>query len=119
MAGLKLVTAPTVPAVTVADLKSYLRITSTSDDAMLLTMIYGAINYFEKVTSRRLITQTWDYYLDSLPQQRFNDAMFHGGDYAEGKLSEYLSTQKKIEIPLFPLLDVTQINTYADDDVAL
>jgi hypothetical protein len=119
MAGLKLITPPILQPIALADVKNYLRITGTTDDAMLTGMIDAATAYIERITSRRLITQTWDYYLDSFPAQKFNDAAFGGGDYVEGKLSEFLGTAGFLTIPLFPLQSVTYLNTYADDAVAV
>lgn len=119
MAGLKLVTAPVNLAVALADVKSYLRITGTADDTMLTNMIKAATTFFEGITNRRCISQVWDYYRDNFPAAKFNDAMFQGGSYAEGKLSEYLVTSQSIEFPLFPLVSVSNFNTYPDDGVAV
>ncbi len=119
MAGLKLVTAPSGLAVALADVKSYLRITGTADDTMLTNMINAATYYFERTTNRACINQTWDYYLDNFPAAKMNDAMFQGGSYVEGKLSEFLVTSQFITVPIFPLVTVANFNTYADDGVAV
>lgn len=119
MAGTKLITPPASQPVALADVKNYLRITGTADDVMLTGMIDAATQFVENITNRRLITQTWDYFLDNFPYSRINDSIFAGGDYAEGKLSEVLVTAKYLTLPYFPVQSVTAFNTYADDNVAV
>jgi uncharacterized phiE125 gp8 family phage protein len=53
--------------ITLADARAQCRVTSTSEDARLLAMIYAATEWGENLTARRLITQTWDLYLDAFP----------------------------------------------------
>lgn len=104
--------------VSVADLKSYLRIDTSSDDTMLAAFQITARELIESYTGRRLITQTWDYWLDSFPSTvRFDNLMPEG--VTEGKLSEFLSVSKHLQIPLMPLQSVTYLNTYPDDGVAV
>ncbi len=62
--ALKLITAPTVEPVTVAEVKTHSRITGTDDDAYLTLLIKAARNHVENITNRALITQTWDWTLD-------------------------------------------------------
>jgi uncharacterized phiE125 gp8 family phage protein len=84
-----LVTAPASEPISLSEAKDHLRVTSTDDDTYITSLIKVARQHVEVVTSRALITQTWDYFLDS-----FSDEM---------------------EIPKAPLQSVTSIK-YIDTD---
>lgn len=55
--------------VTVAEAKEHLKIptTETGEDTYIQNLIKAAVATVETITNRRLITQTWDYYLDQFP----------------------------------------------------
>lgn len=65
--SLTLVTAPVYEAISVDELKSHLRITHVEEDPLLYTIARTAREMVEMFTSRRLITQTWDWRLDCFP----------------------------------------------------
>lgn len=67
MSTLRLVTAPPVEPITVDEMKTHLRITSTDDDAELGVLITAARAYTEGVTKRAFVAQTWDWVLDGFP----------------------------------------------------
>lgn len=115
--ALKLVTPPSGLVVSVAEVKNYLRVNSTSDDTMLTSFIYAATDAIELATSRRLLAQTWDFYLDNFPGKVVFDSTWSDG-WREGKLSEYLVGQDFIQIPLYPLSSVTSFETFDDDNTA-
>lgn len=50
--------------VTLAAMKSYLKITTTADDALIQIMIDAATEWGEKYTSRDFRAVTWDLFLD-------------------------------------------------------
>lgn len=63
--GLKLVTAPAEEPVTSAEAKAHLRVTTADEDTLIASLIIAAREFVENHTHRRLITQTWDWVLDS------------------------------------------------------
>ena len=63
----KLITAPAVEPVTVEELRSQLRITSTSQDTMLGVLIEAARQHVEDYLRYSLLSATWELYLDSFP----------------------------------------------------
>lgn len=65
--GLKLITAPAVEPVTLAEAKAQLRKTTADEDALISSLIVAARNFAEAYTGRAFITQTWDYVLDAFP----------------------------------------------------
>ena len=64
-----LATAATIYPITIDELKIFLRIDDDTgfEDELLDNIIYAATRNAEDITRRALLTQTWDYYLDSFP----------------------------------------------------
>lgn len=65
--ALKLITAPAALAVSLADVKTQLRIDGTDHDATLTAYIEAATQVAEHETGRRFITQTWEAVYDAFP----------------------------------------------------
>jgi len=63
-----LLTPPAVEPVTLADMKEYLRVTTSDDDAVIAALIAGARTHVEAQTRRALITQTWRFVHDCWPR---------------------------------------------------
>lgn len=61
----KLITPPTTQAITLAEAKTHLRLTVTSDDVYVTSLIGVATDYVESFCGRKLITQTWEKYYQS------------------------------------------------------
>ncbi len=89
----RLVTAPTVPAVDLADVKRNLRIDSddTSFDANLADWIAGVVAHAEHYTGRALMSQAWRVALDAFPDV--------------------------IDLPVAPVLSVATVKYYDSDGV--
>jgi len=76
---LALITPPTEEPLTLTEAKLHLRLAVTTaqavnyphEDALLSRLISSVREQAEGETWRRFITQTWDYYLDSWPDERF------------------------------------------------
>lgn len=70
----KLITGPSTEVLTLTEIKSHLRISSTGTEENSLLGIYrkAARQYVEEVTDRKMLTQTWDYYLDDWPNSYRN-----------------------------------------------
>jgi len=113
--SLVLITPPVNDPVALQDVKDFLRIDGTADDDMLTGFIKSATSIIEKYLNRRLITQTWDFFMDAFPEKRLFDALGNA-PVTQGKLSEYISQQKYIEIPIFPLQSVTYLKTFDDSN---
>jgi uncharacterized phiE125 gp8 family phage protein len=67
----KLVTGPAVEPMTTAEAKTHLRVDFSDDDAYIDTLIVAARVALENETNRKLITQTWDLYMDRVPSSLF------------------------------------------------
>jgi uncharacterized phiE125 gp8 family phage protein len=84
------VDAATEP-LTLSEIKEWLRVTDTNEDALLVALGKAARQAVERETNRALITQTWELTLDSFPSDR------------------------SIELPIGRLLSVTSVS-YTDAD---
>lgn len=65
----KLITAPTVEPVLLADAKWHCRIDGADDDALTTSLIVAAREQAEHETGRALCTQTWELVLDAFPDE--------------------------------------------------
>lgn len=63
----KLITPPTTEPVTTDELKSQLRITGTSQNTMLASLIKAARQHAEDYLRYSIIATTWELYLDTFP----------------------------------------------------
>jgi len=63
-------TAPTIFPISLEDAKDHLRLSGDAEDDYVQSLIYTAIDWAEQFTGRRLLTQTWKYYLDDWPEAR-------------------------------------------------
>jgi uncharacterized phiE125 gp8 family phage protein len=66
---LTLNTAPEVEPVTVQEAKDHMKVPGTDDDALVGTVVLAARQYVESVTGRSLISQTWDLFLETFPDE--------------------------------------------------
>lgn len=89
-----LAVAATSEPVTLAELKTHLRIDQTSEDSLLENLITTAREYLEKRTGLALLTQEWRLILDEWP---------HNGI---------------ISINKTPVQSITQIEIYDEDGIA-
>lgn len=65
---LSLITAPTLEPLTIQEVRDFLRVTSTDEDALLGRLILAARDALEDLTGRQLLTATWDLFLDRFPE---------------------------------------------------
>lgn len=69
--GLRLITAPTVEPVTLAEAKLWLKVETgdTADDALITALIAAVRQMAEQKTGRALLGQTWQLTLDCFPDE--------------------------------------------------
>lgn len=65
--ALKIYAAPAVEPVNLTEAKLHLRVDTEDDDAVIMQLIQTARVDVETISLHKLITQTWDYYLDGFP----------------------------------------------------
>ena len=108
--ALKLKTFPSTEPLSLAETKSYLKVTGTSDDVLLTQVITALRNSCEDWTGRALVTQTWTFWRDAFPH-RERDRLPHDG-YFELPVDFADEAQRMIAIPRPPLQSVTFLKTY-------
>jgi len=59
------IAAPALPALTLAETKSHLRIDGASDDDVIAALISAATDFLERDVGLALVDQTWRYYVDN------------------------------------------------------
>lgn len=87
-----LVTGPAIEPLTVKEAKDHLRVDHGDDDSYIEPLITAVRDHAETYTGRSLITQTWDYWVNTFPPN---------GTW--------------LELPLPPLQSVTSVK-YTDTD---
>lgn len=65
--SLKLITAPTLIPITLAEAKLHCKVDVTDDDALITSLISAATEAAEQVTGRALLPQTFELTLDAFP----------------------------------------------------
>lgn len=102
-------------AIDLDDIKSYLKIDNTVDDALITSLIRSATLTIEKYIKRELLTKTFKLYLDSFPlfPNRFNYRLITSSSFPievqRSRLSEVIS----IEFFLDDVLTVFDASLYA------
>lgn len=69
--ALKLITAPAVEPITLAQAKIHLRVDTSDENDYITSLIKVARAKVEQESLHSLITQTWDLYLDRFPASSF------------------------------------------------
>lgn len=67
--SIKLITGPAIEPFTTEEAKDHLRVDISDDDAYIDGLVIAARRYFEDVSNRALITQTWRLDLDRWPAE--------------------------------------------------
>lgn len=113
---LQLVTPPVEEPVSLAEAKAYLRVTGTSEDALISSLIMGARQWCEEITGRAFVTQTWDLWLDSLREghPRGQEPWWDGT--REGPISILSRPAREIRISKVPVIAVSEFVTIDDSD---
>jgi hypothetical protein len=99
-----------------AEAKTFMRVSNSSEDTLIGTLIKAARQACEEYTGRALITQTWEYNLDRFPSTRAADSDWDG--VREGPIASLHSPLDYIDIPVAPLLTISSLKTYSDANVA-
>lgn len=60
----KMTTAPAVDVVSTSEAKSFMRVSGSDDDTIILTMIKAATEWLENYTEKAFINQTWTQTMD-------------------------------------------------------
>lgn len=109
------ITEPSVEPVTLAEVKTYLRIDTNEDDNLITMLLKSARKLLEAELGMKFISQQWDFYTDEWGLCK--KAPWWDG-VRDGAVSE-LYSKEAIELPFGRIISLDAFNTYADDDVAV
>ncbi len=112
MAGLKIHTAQTDSAITLAELKAYLKVDSSDDDVVLNIIKQTVDSWAKEYTHRTLCTTTYQLFIDDLSDSNvpIQEGMYDGIDLVYNK--------RPILLPFSPVASITHAKYYSDDDTA-
>ena len=102
-----LVTAPATEPVSLTDVKTFLRIDGTTDDAILTMLIASARRMAEEYTKRAFITQTWKLVMDRFSE--WDDVLPPG--YYQAPSPFLVNGSQAIQLSRQPIQSITSIKT--------
>lgn len=116
--GNRLQTGPAVEPITLAELKTHLRLSGTDEDDYLTQLIVDVRQEAEDTTGLAFITQTWQLTIDRWPSLREQwwdgEREGHPDLIYGGNRQNYAS----VYLPRYPLQTVDGVNVYGEDSTA-
>ena len=107
---LDLVTGPTTEPITLAEVKTHLRVTQDLDDSLLTASIKAARQEFEEYTERQILAATWRLYLPDFPG-------YDSGYYRRRSNVLYLPNPPLVSVDSVKYLDADGVEqTWADTE---
>ena len=110
MAGLTVTTAETAFAITSTEVKNWLRIDGSDDDAVITTLINTSHNWAKNYTNRSLTTQTLKLSIDSVYDA---DIPIAEGTYLG---IDQDIRRRSIILPKSPVASISNVKYYDDSD---
>lgn len=114
--SLKLITKPAAEVVSLEELKNFLRVDETADDALITRLIKAAREKLEDYSGIKFLTQTWLVAMDCFPSRENNASWLDREGVIDAAVTELRNPGRKIELPIGPVQSVSSIKIYADDD---
>jgi len=110
--SLATVTAPTGRAVSLVEMKAYLRQDDTEDDAMIDAFIVTATEAVKQFTRVALLTEVFDLRMDGFSADGDDDLVALGSGVHDGHYGSIVGNPGTIDLPFAPLQSVTSVTTY-------
>lgn len=111
-AGSLKIVAPPTAFMSTADAKLFLRVDDNGEDALIDSLVMASVSRIEEYLNRKLLTQTWAYFLDNFPYANSNQ-WWDG--VRDGAVTELYGPADHIKIPIGPIQSVTHLKTYSSD----
>jgi uncharacterized phiE125 gp8 family phage protein len=112
---MEIVTPSTVVPVTAAEVKAHLRITDSSSDTYIESLLAVAVDIVERYISRSLMERTVKQWLDFLPGWD-TDLDWQDGTF-DGPVMFWTDTVRTLELIGVPMKTITRIVSIDDSDV--
>jgi len=108
-----IITAPAALAVSVADMKTYLRIDTSDDDQLIEDFIVAATSSVREYVKRALITETLEMTMDGFSCGEEDDRLLAmGAGIHTGSKNYFLGNPDNIELMFPPIQSITSIKTF-------
>lgn len=105
--------APASEPVSLAEMKLWLRVDDTSDDALITSLIVTARESAEKFTKRAFINQTVETFIDRFPS-RYNSINYP--EFTEISREAITNTRDYIQLVKLPVSAITTLEYYDTSD---
>lgn len=106
------ITAPTGDAVSTADMKTYLRVDHTDDDALIAVFVQTATEMAKQYTRRSLLTEVLELQLDGFPGDDDDRIVAMGGGTHTAHVATVLGGVGEVDLPFGPIQSLDSITTY-------
>lgn len=114
--SLKIVTSPAALAVSVADMKEYLRVDTNNDDDLIQSFIESATEYIKQYIRRSLITETLELTMDGFGAAEYDPLLKLGSGVHTGSYVYLSGYGNEFDLPFNPIQSITSIKTYDRDN---
>ena len=114
--AIKLKLAPATEPLTLSDAKAFLKVSGSTEDVVISSLISAVRQTCEAWTGRVLVTQTWTLWLDAFSKGPRRHAPDQG--IFQLPVSHFDATRTRIELPRPPLQSVNHLTTYDPQDQA-
>lgn len=102
-------------AVSLGDMKDYLRVTTSDDDSMITSFIKASMAFVRNYTRMSLITETLQLTMDGFTEGE--DRLLElGAGIHTGSRNYYTGSCNAAELPFSPIQSITSVKTYARDN---
>lgn len=109
----RVVVAPTVTPISLAEVKSHLRLTATTDDAYLTSLIGVATDLLQEYCHRKFVQQSMEGWLD------IESLMSNWWDGSITSAISAMQSFRTIELPWAPTLSVISVSVFTLDDTEI
>ena len=112
----KSVTAPAQLAVSVADMKTYLRVDTSDDDALIEDFIESATETIKEYLQRALITETFLLTMDGFNWSDDDYGLSLGAGVHTASVPYQYGWGDEIDLPYRPIQSITSLKTFNRDN---
>lgn len=108
--------SPTKLAVSVSDMKDYLRISGSDDDDLLTNLIFSSTQSVRNYCRRAIIEEVFELTLDKPVDNGLDELRLGAGIHTVSKSFALQGWGNEVDLPFPPVISVTSIKTYATDN---
>ena len=107
------------PSISTADMKSFLRVTDSADDAIIAAYVATATEMVKQYTRRAILTETFVFKSDGFAAVDADDRLLSlGPGFHTASVPYVLGGGDTFDLPFSPLQSVTSITTYNRDNTS-